>query len=852
MAEKQKESRRRGRAVFKLAVPAALAVFLTVVYIADPASDYAFGTTEPISLSEDAAGVELTDSLYAPQVVDEQNGVRLSVSQGGVVSVEDAGGVCWSNALAVDDSNETHLEDSLVRSPFSLTYKYDREKDVTLTAYTDAVEKEQYRVSVDGKKIVTEYVLGECGGAILPAGIPEERMQQDILPKLSEEDADYLLRRYSWSDRKELSENMLAVIRASCPGIDQVSFYYLSDGASASKQRRVAELLEQAGYTQEQYQQDCRITGEQAAEYREAYRVVVEYSLQNGDLVIHIPFEEIHFHPDNPLVTLDFSRLLGYAANGEEGYYLIPAANGITVPLGGYASETWRYPFYGSDCTKDAGDTVDSAVPFPVFGMVRGAGGYLAVVEEGAEVSTLVMETSVGYSELYLSLSVLDYGNTSITESKTSTVYAQSGYTGDVRIRFHLLSGEQASYSGMAACYRQYLIEQGLLRPADTAVPEVLIEWIGNVVGSRISPMLPIEQPICLTTLEQCRSACGELEQAGIGRYALKLSGFNKGGLFAQVPGSYAWESRLGSRSDWNAFLSQEQEKGHTLYLSTDFGFYYNDRFGDGFSQHRYSARAINNSFAVNHVISKANGTASSMAKPIQILSSKNFLRIAQRYHQELEVGWGLSLGDSTAHINSDFDTENYIGRPKAAAQLQEAVAVLAGERKVALSSPAAYLLAQAALTETAAANTAEGAPGYTAVPFVQMVLHGSLPYASAPINMSADPAYSVLQAIETGSIPQYRLAGELDARVMETEYSYLYSIDYAHWKTAMIESVAHIREALRGLEQQTITTHDIRGELRRIGYSDGTVLYVNYGGQAQDWDGVPVPAAGYRRVEAG
>ena len=117
-------------------------------------------------------------------------------------------------------------------------------------------------------------------------------------------------------------------------------------------------------------------------------------------------------------------------------------------------------------------------------------------------------------------------------------------------------------------------------------------------------------------------------------------------------------------------------------------------------------------------------------------------------------------------------------------------------------------------------------------------------------MNTAPDPQAKLLQAIESGSIPQYRLAGHLDMAIMDTEYNYLYNIDYSQWKDDMLAGIAYVQEALRGLQGQIIKAHEIRGDLRRITYEDGTVIYVNYGTAEGNWDGIVIPSCQYRRTE--
>jgi hypothetical protein len=106
-----------------------------------------------------------------------------------------------------------------------------------------------------------------------------------------------------------------------------------------------------------------------------------------------------------------------------------------------------------------------------------------------------------------------------------------------------------------------------------------------------------------------------------------------------------------------------------------------------------------------------------------------------------------------------------------------------------------------------------------------------------------------LLKIIETGSTPKYRIAYELDNKIVNTEYNYLYNISYSEWKDTMISDLEYIGKALGGLEERLIEKHEIIGELRKITYDDGTVLYVNYGNSDITVDGLTVKATSYLRI---
>ena len=85
-------------------------------------------------------------------------------------------------------------------------------------------------------------------------------------------------------------------------------------------------------------------------------------------------------------------------------------------------------------------------------------------------------------------------------------------------------------------------------------------------------------------------------------------------------------------------------------------------------------------------------------------------------------------------------------------------------------------------------------------IPFMQMVLHGSVPYSSEPINYRADPRTALLRAIESGSSLAFAVihdAPELPEPLHDID---LHASLYASWKDTMVEMHGTLNRALFGL----------------------------------------------------
>lgn len=809
-----------------------------------------FGTTENIALNENTDGEDITEQLSEGEFEVMRDGSKvMTVGEGGVVTVrDDDTGTSWSNAALNDAVDKFAPEKDAASSPYTLQYRYNREQNVEFNTQTESVARNQYRVYLGKNKIITEYLLGDCGSDLLvPKGIPKDRFEKEILAKLDETDQNYLLRRYTLFTNKTADK----LVAGTCPGVAATDLYYLTDGEAATKQRKISGILEQVGYTQQDYEEDILLTKEVKPKYNEVFRLTVEYWLDHGDLMVNIPCSQILFNPANPLLKINFNDYFSYANDSDDGYYVMMTGSGALHSLGGDRDVTHTYDFYGQDRVNGNSDIHQNTdLSFPVYGMVKNQNGFLAIIENGAEVADLVEKHTEGASSIYPSFHIVEYDDVSITSNNVSSVFGRDAYKGDIRIRYHFFEGSHANYSEMACYYRDYLEKSGTLKKeTDQASKSLLLELIGSVqLKTQIIGMIPTTQKLVLTNFQQCGLICDSLDSAGISDFSLKISGFNQRGLYAQTPGKYDWSGMLGSDAERNEFLDRMKNKNIDTYLDVNMAYYYNDIWGDGYDPKAMNARSANNGITRLLLTSKANGDALKQTG-IQVVSPLSYSVFAKQYEETLDKRLSISIGDSAGCLNTDFNTDAYCQRETSAEKMFDSIGLLSKNRKIMAEKAVAYLLPQLSMVEEIKLYDTQEYECLSEIPFIQMVLSGDITYTTEPLNASSDHQKSLLEAIETGSVPKYTLAYSLPRNIMLTEYKYLFYISYPEWKDTMIKDVQYVNEALKGLKNLQIVHHEINGTVRKVTYSNGTMIYVNYGDTAARIDGVDIAANSYSRV---
>ena len=128
------------------------------------------------------------------------------------------------------------------------------------------------------------------------------------------------------------------------------------------------------------------------------------------------------------------------------------------------------------------------------------------------------------------------------------------------------------------------------------------------------------------------------------------------------------------------------------------------------------------------------------------------------------------------------------------------------------------------------------------------MVLHGCIPYSTDLLNFddSEDMTKTVLQMVETGTSPHYVFTMENSSKMKNTGMSRYYATTYETWKDEAKEIYDRVNTALQNVSAAEIVNHEIFGNVRKVTYSNGVIIYINYGDEAQTIGGVTVPAMSY------
>jgi len=777
-------------------------------------------------------------SANADKPLLEKNGMSLYLLEDMVVQVKDRNGTVWS-------TNGNSYDGSATKNQFTVSYYNANAAYSFMESQSDSVDKKQAQAFLEDDVLYVQYQVGNYGktAEAVPQFMTDERFQEMFASKLTEE---------------ELEE------------MEDFYKYYKSEGGWRIRPKgrnhfeRILEFMEKVGYTDEDLVRDNADGGVSTdVSSKPWFTVVLAYRLTEDGLSVSVPVERIEFNADFPLYEVDLLPHFGKLDQDTEGYVFLPDGSGaLMIFSNSYNSRTeYTIPIYGLDWSV-ASDTLSTGqfqyefASLPVFGMKDGADTYFAVIEGGDSKATLNFHQAgayLGRNEVYLSLRMVNKDSVYLSGSDNSSkvvLFESSLAEETCSVHFHFL--EQGSgYAEMAAYYRQKLLDEGILTDLTDTSVSLLVETIGGVMSNKNLLGISYEGVTAATTYEQNRLLAEDLLASGVESLDLKLIGWFNDGIYHDYAGNIKLNSVLGGKKEWQKLLEYAEGAGVKLYPDVDLQRI--ESMDWGFFPTTDAAMRLDSNEAKFSILSRAllleKDDIGMTPSNLYLLSPEKFLEITHSFLEDFApiATEGLSL--RSTRVYSDFDSRNMISRPETMELLQQQLALLAEKQDLLVDCGGQYTFAYTQKMSGVASDSSHYRVADNTVPFLQMVLHGSMKLYTSPINLASNSETAVLRAIEYGMLPNFQVTYEPSSVLKKSEYTDNYASGYESWRGDILEAYAMALQSLDGLMGQAITAHaQVAENVYATTYAGGDVVYVNYSESDVTVDGVTVPARGFYR----
>ncbi len=731
-----------------------------------------------------------------------------------------------------------------MQSHLILTF-YNKKNEVkTLNSFKDCVKKNQYTLLKADGGIRVEYVIGAPGMARIAPLVVSAEAFEALMEKLEDEKAVKRLELYykkrSLSEMRSDKQKQESLQAYPC--LEYTDIYVLTD-KSVKILAEMEGYFKQAGYTLEQMEKEYEFLKYDADEVVEAsFTVPVEYTINDKGLKVSVINRDIlydtgHFY----LYKLSVLSFMCASSDQEEGYVFIPDGSGSAVPFNRDKSITRPVntgKLYGYDPTNLNDTDRSTFYALPVYGLVKGERAVMAVITEdaaGAEITNEVSQFSHSYNTVYSSYTYLNK-----TEYKTGDVYdlvwmmfEKSPYLGNYTLEFTFLDGEEASYSGMAGAYRARLLEQGMPAVSGEEELPLYIETLGSIKATKRILGIPMKRDTALTSFDEDAALLQFYKENEIEAVCMKLSGWVNGGLDSTYMSRLSIEGVLGGKKSFRRLADTAEKLGYTLYPALDFLKFWDNAPFDGYSMKRDGTNTIDSKAGMYLYVNEATQTADRFGfLPVNTDSAlKCFDKVSGKF-DALGTG-GLALDSVASSLPGDFKKKNGTRRQEAVVDL--VTLIQKATQKTMLDGANSFMLPYA----DHILNLPLSDSGYQnygrSVPFLQMVLHGSVGYAAEPLNMADDLEMQLLKSVEYGAAPYFVLAaGNVEALREHSFYSRYFSVSAAVWKDQTVEIYHRMKQALEPVAGAAMRSHEaLTAEVFKTTYDNGVAIVVNYGDNA-------------------
>ena len=236
------------------------------------------------------------------------------------------------------------------------------------------------------------------------------------------------------------------------------------------------------------------------------------------------------------------------AKTGEDGYFVMP--NG----------------YLGTFRQREGAQTLNGS-PMPIFGMKNPRRTFVAIVSGMPHAYKLIARAKAGVYELFPRF-VLD----------------GRGAYDDIAIDYHILTGKDANYSGMARTYRRVQLDRKACIPLKERMKtspelayaagsvEIRIRQAWKPAPSPVEEQTPATEPPMkvAVTFDRVGEILDLLKKQGVRRAEVCLVGWNRKGHDGRYPQLLPVEEQLGGEQKLKRLIKKSQDMGFQIVCHTN------------------------------------------------------------------------------------------------------------------------------------------------------------------------------------------------------------------------------------------------------------------------------------------
>lgn len=589
-----------------------------------------------------------------------------------------------------------------------------------------------------------------------------------------------------------------------------------------------------------------------------SFAVPVEYTLIDGNFYASVDcknIENLSTVDDSVITKLRLLNTFGASTTAGSNEYLLVPDN-----CGGIIHTAKATDKFADISLKIYGDTDNNNALMGVFGVKRDNDAFVCIIRQGDAIATVNAGTAKGESKYNMVGAEFDITESMVFAKKDKSYISVSGetYQDKVELCYRFLSGDNANYSGMSVACREQLIRDGILSSGEAEIsgdlPLVLsVLATANTQPSKLS---------VLTTYEQLQDMLIHLKSKGFSNIYVRYKAALSGGDNQRSIESSELLRSLGTSENYTELTDYMSAQNLTLF--PDINCLTIPRSATG------SSKCAENVMNDTTFVSTENGFSIKTDRDVIGFDTieDNVISLI-RFTRDNDFS-AVCVSDAASFLYSDYSQAKM--RSDIKNEISSEISSVSGTSRLMVEKGNLYALKNVEIISDMPLNTSiDSSACYESVPFVQLVLHGTLDYSCEPINFSSDYKKSMLRAVEYGALPAFEWCYEEIQTNAETESDKAESqtentaaktsseasetnltdktYSYTQWANVAYAYYEKANKALGDLRDQRMTAHyAVKTGLYCTEYGN-TKIYVNYTSKDATVNGVTIPKNDFMRI---
>lgn len=785
---------------------------------------------------------------------------------------KETGKVYWSNPIFHEASEEVRnalIEESkkLLYSQVSIEYYNSNQKKLVMTSYPDSYsnDKEQVTYEITDNALKVTYGIGTnfADSGLIQAFTKEtfDYYDQLLQEKVKEKSLSIIEYRtfannYTLTSYSKLSSSEKKDYTARYPNLEQLdTIYTIKPNLTNKITNQLLEMYTTLGIDEEvKTAEEEKMGVVEGTDLPAYFSIPVVYQLHGNDLVVSVDTALIQSTGGYYLTKVELLKSFGASANEADGYLFLPDGSGSIVENGtkNRSQDKVSIPFYGQDYGLQFSNYQEIGIDssFPVFGIKSDESSIFAIVENGAAIGGVSAQITSNYMNYNI---IYPYFNYYMVDkfNREGAAYAFYDVSADVdyTIRYHFLTGEDGTYSGMANYYRTYLEQKGYLTRKSKKEQNIPldIQLLGSITKTINKFGIPVESEYPVTTFKNAEKILNTFKESEIHAVDVLYTGMMNGGVDFKAFSKVQVQKELGGINGFKVLNARLADIKYVLYPDVDFTRIYEK--GNGVSKKEDVSKTLSRNSAYMAEINPAYGSRYSENKSYLVnpILYKDMVYSFLKNYRKLDSN-KIYLSSIGAYLSGNYSMNAGVTRQTSYMLTTQMLDTLKENNYVLkLDYGNDYVLPYASSLSNIPTTSSQQRLESYPVPFVGMVLKGYMDFTGKAINQSNNSDTAILQAIESGAGLNYLLMEEKQLSLVDTNQMSLFSVNYQLWMEEIIETYKKINADVGYLSNVAIKEHkQLEHNVKLVTYEDGSKVYVNYNNTAFESKDGEVEAMSY------